>query len=444
MSENALRTLTFREAARFWTKLGFLSFGGPAGQIALMHTELVVRRRWISEQRFAHALNYCLLLPGPEAQQLATYIGWLLHGTRGGLTAGILFILPGFLVILALSTLYVTWGQLPSVVATLDGVKPAVVAMVIAALIRMSRRTLKDPITVAIALAAAAAMLSQRVPFPLIVGLAAMIGLMTRSWRVVSEGHAPPQKGGVPSESLVSEAARPVIDDDYVGPSMRLGRGRWWAHASVGIVLAIVPLALLITGQGRDGIFAQMAQLFTSAALVTFGGAYAVLPYVAQASVEQYGWLQPKQMLDGLALGETTPGPLILIVTFVGFVGGWQRGGMGYAGALLGASIATYFTFLPSFLFILLGAPAVEHTRRLPHFGAALSGISAAVVGVVAQLAINLGRQVILPGGLWHWPDLAALAVAVVSLLALMRWSVSIPWLVAVTAGLGLLRHLLA
>jgi chromate transporter len=410
-----------RTAFWYWLKLGCISFGGPAGQIAMMHAELVERRRWISEQRFLHALNYCMLLPGPEATQLAIYIGWLLHRTRGGILAGVLFVLPSLLLLIGLSWIYMAYGSTPAVAAVLYGIKPAVVALVLAAAWRIGSRTLKNPLLIAIALAAFIAILLHQ-PFPAIIAGAALAGAIGGRYRPqdfrLGGGHSASKANWGPA----------LIDDDTPTPDH--ARFSWRRTAMVilagcGLGLACwLPLAWL---GGVHGALAQMGWFFSKAALLTFGGAYAVLPYVYQGSVDTFHWLTPAQMIDGLALGETTPGPLIMIVSFVGFVGGWAHAGLGTAagalpGAVAGAVVATLFTFLPSFIFILAGGPLVESARGKLHMTAPLTAISAAVTGVIATLAVFFGEQVFHPAApMPHW-DWTAMAIAAAAAIALLRY----------------------
>jgi len=404
-------TPTFREALRFWLKLGFISFGGPAGQIAIMHRELVERFRWISERRFLHALNYCMVLPGPEAQQLATYIGWLMHGTRGGLAAGGLFVLPSLAILIALSWVYVRFGTVPAVAAILYGIKPAVVAIVLAAAWRIGSRALKHPLLWAIAGAAFVALAAFSVPFPIVILCAALIGiaasrLLPHAFR--APGHA----------AGTAAAGAAVIDDDTPPPvHARFSAPRLALIVAVFLALWGVALALLAARFGWEGDFTQMGWFFTKSALITFGGAYAVLPYVLQGAVEQHLWLSAAQMIDGLALGETTPGPLIMVVAFVGFLGGWLKQLLGpealFAAGALGATVATFFTFLPSFLFILAGGPLVERTRDEMKLTAPLTAITAAVVGVIVNLAVYFAWHVFFPGRFDAFSAaLAALALA--------------------------------
>jgi chromate transporter len=391
--------VSLSEALKYWLKLGFISFGGPAGQISMMHHELVERRRWISEHRFLHALNYCMLLPGPEAQQLATYIGWLMHGARGGMVAGALFVLPSLFILMALTWIYLAFGNLPVVAGILFGIKPAVTAIVVFAAYRIGSRALKNGVLWAIAAAAFIAIFAAHMPFPYIVLAAAVLGYLG--------GRIAPAKfrtGGGHHGGGGKSVAAALIDDHTPPPEH--ARFRWMrvaSFAAVGLVLGGGVLLALFAVYGWHGTLTQMGWFFTKAALLTFGGAYAVLPYVYQGGVEQYQWLTGPQMIDGLALGETTPGPLIMVVAFVGFVGGWTKEIFGaehlaLAGAA-GAAVATLFTFLPSFLFILVGGPAVESTRGDLKFTAPLTGITAAVVGVVLNLAVFFAYHVLWPQG---------------------------------------------
>ncbi|MFC0253193.1 chromate efflux transporter [Massilia consociata] len=425
--------VTFREALLYWFKLGFISFGGPAGQIALMHSELVERRRWISEQRFLHALNYCMLLPGPEATQLAVYIGWLLHRTWGGIMAGLLFILPSLLLLIGLSWIYLAWGHLPAIAGIMAGIKPAVVAIVIAAAWRIGTRTLRNGLLCAIAVLAFVAILLD-VPFPLIVLAAALAGF--------AGGRLAPQRfqpgGGHPADRKHYGPA--LIDDDTPTPGHARFSLRGLLKASaIGFGLALAAWLALAAVYGVDGTLTRMGWFFTKAALMTFGGAYAVLPYVVQGAVEKYGWLSAAQMIDGLALGETTPGPLIMIVAFVGFVGGWTHALFGPAALPLagaaGALVASLFTFLPSFVFILAGAPLVESGRGNVRLTAPLTAISAAVVGVVASLAVFFGQHVFFAGG---QAQPAAIAIGVLASIALLRYQVGPIKLIAACALAGL------
>lgn len=440
MSDDRPSPVTWAEAIAFWWKLGLISFGGPAGQIALMHAELVDRKRWISEHRFLHALNYCMVLPGPEAQQLATYLGWLLHGTWGGIIAGTLFILPSFLLLIALSAAYVALADVGFVAGLLDGVKAAVVAIVVQAVVRIGRRTLTHPAWAVVALAAFAALASGRVAFPWIVLAAATVGWA--GYRAAPHLF-PPIGGHAKKTTRAAGGGLAVIDDhDPPPPQARVGILRLLGTSAVGAVLWALPLVALAMVFGPSSTLVDLGLFFTQAALLTFGGAYAVLPFVTRHA-EQAGWLSSGQMIDGLALGETTPGPLIIVVTFVGFVGGWQQAGHGWVGAVLGGTVATYFTFLPSFVFILVGAPLVERTRSEIQVGAALSGVTAAVVGVVAHLALFFADRTFFPPGGWHAGgrlDLFAVALAGAAWLALARWKASVAWVVIAAAVGGLLH----
>ena len=412
----------FAQALRFWLKLGFISFGGPAGQIAIMHRELVERHRWISERRFLHALNYCMLLPGPEAQQLATYIGWLLHGARGGIAAGALFVLPSVAILIALSWVYVRFGSVPTVAAVLHGVKPAVVAIVLAAAWRIGGRTLRNPLLWSVAVAAFLALFAFSVPFPLVILGAALVG-------IVGGKLAPAAFAFAPHGSAALAESASVIDDTTATPDhARFSWRRLAITTAVFLALWASALALLAARFGWRGDFTQMGWFFTKAALLTFGGAYAVLPYVLQGAVETHGWGTASQMIDGLALGETTPGPLIMVVAFVGFVGAWTKQLLGpdalFLAGAAAACIATFFTFLPSFLFILAGAPFIESTRGDVKLTAPLTAITAAVVGVIVNLAVYFAWKVFWPEASGAAPfagrvDWASVAIALASFAAL-------------------------
>jgi chromate transporter len=427
--------ITFAEALRFWLKLGFISFGGPAGQIAIMHQELVERRRWISERRFLHALNYCMLLPGPEAQQLATYIGWLMHRSWGGIVAGGLFVLPSLVILIVLSWLYLAYGTVPAVAGLLYGIKPAIVAVVLAAAWRIGTRALKHPALWAISVAAFVALLFD-LPFPLIVIAALLIGILG--------GRLAPQ---VFAASLHGEGKRAygaaLIDDATPTPAhARYSASRLLSYLAFGLALWGAAMAALIALYGWDGLLTRLGWFFTKAALLTFGGAYAVLPYVYQAAVENYGWLTPAQMIDGLALGETTPGPLIMVVAFVGFVAAWQ--GSVFDSVVLagiaGATVATFFTFLPSFVFILVGGPLVESTHGELRFTAPLTGVTAAVVGVIVSLAVFFARHVFFTGGI----DWVAMAAAAIALIALVRYKVGLIPVILFSGAAGMAYTLIA
>jgi chromate transporter len=430
-----------RAALAWWLKLGFISFGGPAGQIATMHRELVEQRRWISEKRYLHALNYCMLLPGPEAQQLATYIGWLMHGTRGGIAAGVLFVLPSLFILIALSWIYLAFGAVPAVAAVFAGIKPAVTAIVLHAAYRIGSRSLKNRWLWAIAVSAFAAIFALHVPFPLIVLAAGVAGYLGGRWSPATF-----QIGSGHSDSNASYGPALIDDDTPTPPHARFSRLRFARTLATGLGLWLVAMALLIWQGSLAGTLAQMGLFFTQAALMTFGGAYAVLPYVYQGAVDHYHWLTATQMIDGLALGETTPGPLIMVVAFVGFVGGWGAQLFGPDQLLLAGAMAattvTFFTFLPSFIFILLGGPLVESTHGNLHVTAPLTGITAAVVGVIVNLALFFAWHVLWPQA-WAGPfDAAAAAIGLLAALALFRFQQSVLRVVAGSAIVGVLLHL--
>lgn len=434
--------ISMTAALCYWLKLGFISFGGPAGQIALMHDELVVKRRWISERRFLHALNYCMLLPGPEATQLAIYIGWLLHRTRGGVMAGLLFVLPSLLIIIVLACVYLVFGTLPAIAGILYGIKPAVVAIVLAAAWRIGLRTLKNRWLVSIAIAACIAIAAFNVPFPVIVLVAAGAGVAGGRWLPGSFDIG----GGHAKASLSYGPA--LIDDDTPTPvHARLSWGYTAQVCLAGMALGLLVWAILAWQYGSNTLLAQVGWFFTKAALMTFGGAYAVLPYVYQGAVETFAWVTPAQMMDGLALGETTPGPLIMIVAFVGFVGGWGSSvsslPTGLIGGIAGACVATFFTFLPSFIFILAGGPIVESTRGDIKLTAPLTAISAAVVGVIVSLALFFAEHVFLTSAAlpdWDWTSVAIAGLASFALLRLKAGTVKV---LLGCAGIGLVLSFL-
>ena len=441
-SSQAPAPVTFAEAFRFWLKLGFISFGGPAGQIAIMHTELVEQRRWISDKRFLHALNYCMLLPGPEAQQLATYIGWLMHRTAGGIIAGALFVLPSLFILIALSWVYMRFGHVPAVAGIFYGIKPAVAALVLHAAHRIGSRALKNRWMWGIAAAAFIAIFAFDTPFPAVVAVAALIGWLGSRWVpgvfALGGGHG----------SVEKHYGAALIDDDTPTPAHAR-----WSPAFLAKVLAggvglwVAAVAGLVMFQGWDQTLTQMGLFFTKAALLTFGGAYAVLPYVYQGAVEQYHWLSGPQMMDGLALGETTPGPLIMVVAFVGFVGGWLQQALGtwgpFASGVAAATVVTFFTFLPSFVFILAGGPLIEATHNRLGFTAPLAAITAAVVGVILNLALFFVYHVVWPQGFTERFDAAAAAIAVAAAVALFRFKLGIMPLLAACAVVGLAVTLL-
>ena len=429
--------VSFREALRFWLKLGFISFGGPAGQIAIMHTELVERRRWISERRFLHALNYCMVLPGPEAQQLATYIGWLMHRTAGGLVAGALFVLPSLAILIALSWVYLAFGHLAVVAGVFYGLKPAVTALVVHAAHRIGTRALKNRWLWAIAAASFLAITAADAPFPLIVAVAGLIGVLGGRWapQVFAAGGGHGAAAGAHAPALID-------DDTPTPPHARFTRSRLARVLAVGLGLWAVAMAVLVATSGLQGALAQMGWFFTKAALLTFGGAYAVLPYVYQGAVEHHQWLTGAQMIDGLALGETTPGPLIMVVAFVGFVGGWTKALFGpdalFLAGATAAGVVTFFTFLPSFVFILAGGPFIESTHGQLKFTAPLTAITAAVVGVILNLALFFALHTLWPQGWGSGLDVIAAVIALGAGVALFRFKLGVLPLLGACAGLGL------
>ncbi len=434
---------SFWEAFRYWLKLGFISFGGPAGQISIMHQELVEKRRWIGERRFLHALNYCMVLPGPEAQQLAIYIGWLLHRTWGGIVAGTLFVLPSLFILAGLTYVYLAFGDVTFVKGVFNGIKPAVVAIVVFAAWRIGSRALKNKLLWAMAAVSFIAIFAFHVPFPYIVLAAGILGFIGgKVWPdkfKVGGGHGASNKTYGPA----------LIDDDTPSPAHTKFKPTYLALL-LAAALAIWGAAMLTLSHP---VLKDMGEFFTKAALVTFGGAYAVLPYVYQGGVEHYHWLTGTQMIDGLALGETTPGPLIMVVSFVGFVGAWTKQIFGpdalFLAGFAGASVATFFTFLPSFIFILAGAPLVEATHGDLKFTAPLTGITAAVVGVIVNLAIFFAWHVLWPGGTQADPFLGEFKwfyalMSVAAFAALFRYKIDILKVIAASAGVGLAYTYLA
>ena len=414
MATKLNRHPSFAEAFRFWLKLGFISFGGPAGQIAIMQAELVDKKKWISQARFLHALNYCMLLPGPEAQQLSIYIGWLLHRTAGGIVAGTLFVLPSVFILWALSFVYADYGSVPWIAALFYGLKPAVMAIVAGAVIRIGKKALKNEVMWSLAAAAFVAIYFFKLPFPLIILTAGVIGLVGgRFWKdkfYVVNGHG---KGGGSS----------VLDDEDESP---LHAKPSWSRAFkvtlVCLTLWWTPVLLAGLWQGWDSNLFKEGLFFSKAAVVTFGGAYAVLPYVAQQAVEHFDWLRPDQMMDGLGLAETTPGPLIMVLQFVGFMGGWNHGGAlpPLVAASAGAFLTTWVTFLPCFLWIFLGGPHIELLRGNVNLSTALSAITAAVVGVILNLAVWFGVHALFPHGAKL--DWFAAAVSLVAFIGMLKW----------------------
>ena len=442
MQKNKPNAVGFWEAFRFWLKLGFISFGGPAGQISIMHQELVERRHWISEKRFLHALNYCMVLPGPEAQQLATYIGWLMHRSWGGIVAGGLFVLPSLLILIALSWVYIAFGHVAWVAGIFYGIKPVVTAIVIQAAHRIGSRALKNKVLWGISAASFVAIFALNAPFPLIVAVAALVGYV--GGRVIPQDF---QMGGGHGQAKQSHGAA-LIDDDTPPPEH--ARFRWFnllRMVVIGALLWVLPMGFLTSVYGWEHTFTQMAWFFTKAALLTFGGAYAVLPYVYQGAVGQYAWLTPTQMIDGLALGETTPGPLIMVVAFVGFVGGYVQAVFGpehqFLAGAMAATLVTWFTFLPSFLFILAGAPLVEATHNDLKFTAPLTAITAAVVGVIANLALFFGHHVLWPNGFSGAFDWFSALIAVCAAIALFKFKTGVIRVILAGALAGLVYTLI-
>jgi len=434
--------VTLAQAFWYWLRLGCISFGGPAGQIAIMHQDLVERKRWISERRFLHALNYCMVLPGPEAQQLATYIGWMMHRTWGGIIAGALFVLPSLFILIALSWIYVAFGDVPLVAGLFYGIKPAVTAIVVQAAHRIGSRALKNGYLWAIAAAAFVAIFALNVPFPAIVVGAGLIGyaggrILPDKFKV-GGGHGKANKG-----------FGPALIDDHT-PTPEHARFSWVGLAKVaalGGLLWLVPMALLTASYGWDHTLTQMGGFFTKAALLTFGGAYAVLPYVYQGAVGYYGWLTPTQMIDGLALGETTPGPLIMVVAFVGFIGGYMHAQFGadmmFLAGALAAALVTWFTFLPSFIFIFAGGPLVESTHGDLKFTAPLTAITAAVVGVILNLAVFFGYHVLWPKGFAGTIDWLSALIALAATIALFRFKRGVIEVIAACAVVGLIAKMI-
>jgi chromate transporter len=425
------RRPSFAEALRFWLKLGFISFGGPAGQIAIMQTELVDGKKWIDQERFLHALNFCMLLPGPEAQQLAIYLGWLLHRTWGGIVAGVLFVLPSVFILWALSFVYAAYGNVPWIAAIFYGLKPAVMAIVAVAVIKIGRRALRSPIMWCIATIAFAAIFFFHVPFPLIILGAALVGFLGQ--RMLPSAGAP--SDGNENRGIIGEHAE---SSDRTQPS-------WSRAARITVVCLFLwwtPVFLAGLWQGWDHTLFTEGIFFSKAAVVTFGGAYAVLPYVAQQAVEKFGWLQTGQMMDGLGLAETTPGPLIMVLQFVGFMGGWAKPGLlsPLLAGTLGALLTTWVTFVPCFLWILLGAPHLEQLRGITKLTAALSAVTAAVVGVILNLAVWFGLHALFPAS--RTLDWFALVVSAIAFIGMLKWKWNVIPVVLGSGVAGLLWQL--
>ena len=434
---------TFREAFRFWLKLGLISFGGPAGQIAIMQRELVEEKKWIGQERFLHALNFCMLLPGPEAQQLAIYCGWLLHRTWGGIVAGTLFVLPSALLLWALSLVYVFYGHVTWLGAVFYGLKPAVVAIVVTAVLRIGEKALRNSTMWAIAAAAFGLIFFLHAPFPLIVAGALLVGwvggyVAPEQFNPAGGGHGHAATGvGIVGHTR----ERAVIDDAANRFAVRPSWRRAGRVLAICLTLWFAPVLAIGALLGWHSVWVNQAVFFSKAAMVTFGGAYAVLPYVAQQAVDTYAWLAAPQMLDGLAFAETTPGPLIMVLQFVGFLGGWNQPGAlsPLAAATLGAAITTWVTFVPCFLWIFLGAPHIEQLRGNKLLASALSAVTASVVGVILNLAVWFGWRVILPGGSWASVDLLALGLSATAFVALRYFRVNVIAVVVASGLLGVL-----
>lgn len=438
MENSAPSKPTFKEAFAFWVKLGCISFGGPAGQIAIMHEYLVRRKRWISERKFLHALNYCMLLPGPEAQQLATYTGWLLHGVVGGLVAGIFFVLPSMLILMVLSVLYVSFGNIPWVYAIFDGLKPAIIAIVIIALVKISKKALLGWAYWIVALLAFLGIFFLKIPFPLIILGSIAIAILLK-WQLPQIFI---QKEGHKSEIHTDE------NQYYINANQQLQARRFdvflaLKQLGITVLLWLIPLGILAVVNYRVEFWSQLILFFTKAALVTFGGAYAVLPYVAQVSVEKFEWLSQLQMVDGLALGETTPGPLIMVLAFVGFMAGYNVLGGSILAGTIGLVTTTYYTFLPCFLFVFAGAPIIESTTNNRAIKDVLGFVTASVVGVILNLTIYLGLAVLFPKGMEiSGFDFIALLWVLVSFAALYRLKINMIIWIGVSAIFGYARFL--
>ena len=430
---------TFKEALKFWIKLGFISFGGPAGQISIMHEFLVDKKKWISERKFLHALNYCMLLPGPEAQQLATYIGWMLHGTRGGLAAGILFVIPSMFILLGLSIIYVSFGNIPWIYAMFSGLKPAVIAIVILALIKIGKRSLVSPYHYFVAFAAFICIFFLDISFPLIIVGTIIIATITRHlFPTVFELS---KSTSIPKEAEEKENNK---NNYSITNNLDFTAFRFWKQIVVGFLFWTIPLVAFYFITSDFGFWKKLSFFFTQAALVTFGGAYAVLPYVAQVSVEKFHWLTSLQMVDGLALGETTPGPLIMVLAFVGFMAGYNHFGGSLLMGALGLVTTTFYTFLPCFLFIFAGAPLIERTQENKRVKEILSLVTAAVVGVILNLSIYLGKAVIFPTSIsLAGTNYVTLCWTIISFVALYRFKIGMITWIGISAIFGLIYYLI-
>ncbi|NOT46437.1 MAG: chromate efflux transporter [Acidobacteria bacterium] len=449
--EDSVRRILFAEAFRFWVKLGFISFGGPAGQIAIMHKELVDRRRWLSDERFLHALNYCMLLPGPEAQQLAIYIGWLMHRTWGGVVAGFFFVFPSVFILLILSYIYAAYGNVPAVAGVLAGFKPIVVAIVVEAVVKIGGKALKRSVHYVIAASAFISIYFLHIPFPLIVLAAALIGLagirfLPHIFAAQTKNNKDSKQNSETDIGVVSEVPLVIRDDAAPPPHTVPNKSRIFKILGVGLALWLVPFALIGSWNGWDSLHAQEYRFFTQAALVTFGGAYAVLAYVSQAAAGSFAWITQSQAVDGLALAETTPGPLIMVLQFIGFMAAWNNpvGGMSPAqSGIIGALITTYVTFLPSFLFIFIGAPYIESLRNNRNLTGALSGVTAAVVGVVLNLALVFGVAVVFPNGYGGNTEWFSAVMSIAAFVALYKFKADVLLVVLIGGLIGFAKNFL-
>lgn len=429
---------TFAEALKFWVKLGFISFGGPAGQVAIMHEYLVEKKKWISESKFLHALNYCMILPGPEAQQLATYTGWLLHGVKGGLAAGILFVLPSMFILLGLSLAYVSFGHIPWVYALFSGLKPAIIAIVILALIKIGKKSLHSPFHYLVAAASFTCIFFFNISFPVIIFSSIVIAALARQF--------------FPGFILVSSpisSKHKVEESEYFinsarhSPAIGFAPLRLLKQIGTGVLLWAIPLSTFYFFTADFAFWKRLSLFFTQAAFITFGGAYAVLPYVAQVSVEKFNWLSNLEMIDGMALGETTPGPLIMVLSFVGFMAGYNHFGNSLVMGTFGLATTTFYTFLPCFLFIFAGAPIIERTSENKKVKEILALVTAAVVGVVLNLTLYLSKAVLFPSVIsFAGLDYISLSWIVISFFAMYRFKITmIPW-IGISAAFGLLTSL--
>lgn len=430
---------SFKETIKFWARLGIISFGGPAGQIAIMHESLVEKKKWISESKFLHALNYCMILPGPEAQQLATYIGWLLYGTKGGLAAGILFFLPSMFILLGLSAIYVSFGNIPWIYSLFIGLKPAVIAIVILALIKIGKKSLVSLLHYFVAFAAFICIFFLNIPFPLIILGSILLAAITRKFfpKLFSA------KNNMSDQKETNETNY-YINKNTVVPDVGFKPSTFWKKISIGILLWTIPMSLFYFLTNDFEFWKTLSIFFTKAALVTFGGAYAVLPYVAQVSVEKFNWLTKLQMIDGLALGETTPGPLIMVLAFVGFMAGHNHFDHSLLMGTLGLVTTTFYTFLPCFLFIFIGAPVIERTQENKWVKEMLSLVTAAVVGVVFNLTIYLGKAVLFPTDVsFSELDYLSLGWVFISFLAMYKFKINMIAWIGISAVFGFVNFMI-